>query len=107
MPNARSHHCLEIEKHILVAVDHVAREARYRTLWDDGSETETIHVLYWENNPKEGTGGEVRSMPKELYPTVQPLVTGAELKFADLVGRDTLPHEAAALLQALGGIDKV
>lgn len=54
MPEAISHHLLEPEKHALVALDGQPREARYLTRYDDGSEAETIHLLYLED-------GEVRS----------------------------------------------
>lgn len=61
MVEAISHHCLEPEVHQLVAQDGQTREARYRTVWDDGRETETIHRLYWFVDPIEAPDGEVRS----------------------------------------------
>lgn len=74
MAQALQHVCLEPEIHALVLVDHQPREARYLTTYDDGSEGETIHVLYWETGPKElPPGGEVRSMLADEYPAVQPL----------------------------------
>lgn len=107
MPNAKSHHCLEPETHVLVLIDHQPREARYRTVWDDGSESETIHVLYWEPGPKEAQGGEVRSMPAEEYPAVQPLTLGEPPTFAALIGTDaaTLPSDAADFLRQIGAVD--
>lgn len=61
MPEAISHHCLEPENHLLVQEDHQPRETRYRTVYDDDTEGETIHMLYWHD-------GEVLSMPIEAWP---------------------------------------
>lgn len=74
MPEAVSHHLLEPDIFFLVEADGQPRPARFRTVYEDGTEGETIHVLYWQNNPKElPPGGEVRSALKEDYPAVQPL----------------------------------
>ena len=47
MPTPTSHHLLEPEKPALVALDRLPRTARYRTVYDDDSSGETLHVLYW------------------------------------------------------------
>lgn len=109
MPEAISHHLLEPELHILVATDHIAREARYLTRYDDGTETETVHMLYWETNPKElPPGGEVRSMPIEEWPVAGAATLTADepLTFDVIVGTDVanLPAEARDLLRLFGGI---
>lgn len=61
MPEAISHHSLEPEIHVLVALDHQTRQARYLTRYDDGTEGETIHELYWHVGTVDDPGDEVRS----------------------------------------------
>ena len=47
MPEATSYSLLEPEKHSAVERDRLPRVARYRTGHNDGTEGETLHVLYW------------------------------------------------------------
>jgi len=47
MPDVTSYHLLETGKPPLVERDHLPRVARYRAEYDDGSQGETQHVLYW------------------------------------------------------------
>lgn len=60
MPLPIRHNLLEPETHIAVAIDGIAREARYLTTYDDGTAGETIHVLYRVDD-------EVRSEPIETW----------------------------------------
>lgn len=63
MPTAISHHLLEPDIYFLVEADHQPREARYLTRYDDGSEGETIHRLYWHVATVDDPSDEVRSEP--------------------------------------------
>lgn len=129
MANAKSHHLNTPETHILVATDGQPREASYTTTDVDGTKSATVHVLYYEKNPKSvgadplaQTGGEVRSVPydewkKPTQPIYEPPETApvlardalggvVPLVWADLVGTDAsaLPGEAYFLLRSHGGV---
>lgn len=58
------HKLLEPETHDAVAMDGQAREAYYRTTYDDGTTAETTHMLYRD-------GGTVRSVPLADWPAEQ------------------------------------
>ena len=129
MANAKSHHLNNIEQHILVATDGQPREASYTTTYDDGTRAASVHVLYYEKNPKSAadplaqTGGEVRSCPydewkKPTQPIYEPPETApilardaqgavVPLTWDGLVGTDAsaLPYEAYLLLRSCGGVD--
>lgn len=118
MAQAKSHHLQNREIHVLVALDKKPREASYTTVYEDGTQGATVHVLYFEKNPdKDGTDplaaekGEVRSCPYEDYPKLDnPIVLPPEpepVTFDALVGRDAaeLPEEAQDALRIFGGID--
>lgn len=99
MPEAVSHHLLDPTLHALVLIDQQPREARYRTVYDDGSEGETTHMLYWED-------GEVRSMPVEEYPATRSRAVA--LAFDALIGRkvEELPAAAVEFLRMIGAVDQ-
>lgn len=56
-----AHKLLDPSIHVAVEADGVPREGRYRTTYDDGSQAETIHMLYRD-------GGLVRSVPIADWP---------------------------------------
>lgn len=117
MANPKSHHLDDLEAHVLVLIDGQPREASYTTVYDDGTRGATVHVLYYQKNPKDAadplaqTGGEVRSMPLEEWKKpMQPIALPPEVEpitFDSLIGADAsaLPEEAAELLRAFGGVD--
>ena len=65
MPVPISHHLIDPAIHRAVEEDHQAREAGYRTVYDDDTEGTTIHMLYWNEQD-----GEVQSCPIEDWATV-------------------------------------
>lgn len=112
MANPKSHHLNNPQAHVLVAVDKQPREASYTTIDEDGTRSASVHVLYYDKNPKAiEEKGEVRSMlyeewakpenPINIPPEVQPIT------FDSLVGRDaaTLPEEAQDALRVFGMLD--
>ena len=114
MANPKSHHLDNPEAHVLVIIDQQPREASYTTTYEDGTTGATVHVLYYDKNPKDaGEKGEVRSMLYEEWakpenPIVLPPEAGTlPITFDALVGTDAalLPQEAADLLRSLGGVD--
>ena len=64
MPNIVSNHALDPTIHDAVEQDGIPRDGRYRTEYDDGSQAETIHMLYRD-------GGMVRSVPIEGWSAEQ------------------------------------
>ena len=59
MPAPTSHHLIDVSIHAAVETDHVAREALYTTVYDDGSEGTTIHMLYWHKQDEEVQSGPI------------------------------------------------
>lgn len=112
MASPKSHHLDNPEAHVLVIIDKQPREASYTTAYEDGTTGATVHVLYYDKNPKSADDkGEVRSMPYEEWMTPEnPINTPPEVQpitFDSLVGTDAsaLPAEALELLHSFGGVD--
>ena len=112
MANPKSHHLDNPEAHVLVIIDKQPREASYTTTYEDGTTGATVHMLYYDKNPKSADErGEVRSMLYEEWAKPDnPIVAPPEVQpiaFDSLVGTDAsaLPEEALDLLQTFGGVD--
>lgn len=100
MTNAISHHLIDPTIHALVLIDGQPREALYRTVYDDKTEEETVHILYMEE-------GEVRSVlaGECQQPAARAIATTTT--FDALIGRDVsgLPTAAASFLESIGAVD--